>query len=187
MIIKKVQDMINHSIASSYCRHLTQFTILSYSLLFFNSIDTNILSLGLAQTVFECSMYTFVLLYTPALEQSIKSMSWDPLETCHLQQKLTHSLLLSIYRLQNFHGASSSGLLVLRHDVLHHARLHRLQDPFQQGHGHRQIALDRPPHFGCFLLLHCHPRQQRTFLWATLLYLLSKSIHELSRCCSNFF
>ncbi|KAG0073855.1 Molybdate-anion transporter [Podila epicladia] len=35
--------------------------------------DTNILSLGLAQTVFECSMYTFVLLYTPALEQSIKN------------------------------------------------------------------------------------------------------------------
>lgn len=36
-------------------------------------IDTNILSLGLAQTVFECCMYTFVLLYTPALEQSIKN------------------------------------------------------------------------------------------------------------------
>ncbi|KAG0335229.1 Molybdate-anion transporter [Podila humilis] len=35
--------------------------------------DTNILSLGLAQTVFECSMYTFVLLYTPALELSIKN------------------------------------------------------------------------------------------------------------------
>ncbi|GJJ69763.1 MFS transporter, MFS domain-containing protein family, molybdate-anion transporter [Entomortierella parvispora] len=35
--------------------------------------DTNILSLGLAQTVFECCMYTFVLLYTPALEQSIKN------------------------------------------------------------------------------------------------------------------
>ncbi|KAF9408501.1 Molybdate-anion transporter [Podila epigama] len=33
--------------------------------------DNNILSLGLAQTVFECSMYTFVLLYTPALEMSI--------------------------------------------------------------------------------------------------------------------
>lgn len=64
-----------HSIASSYSHHLTQYTILSYSLLFFNSIDANILSLGLAQTVFECSMYTFVLLYTPALEQSIKSMS----------------------------------------------------------------------------------------------------------------
>ncbi|KAF9184156.1 Molybdate-anion transporter [Haplosporangium sp. Z 767] len=35
--------------------------------------DTNILSLGLAQTVFECCMYTFVLLYTPALEISIKN------------------------------------------------------------------------------------------------------------------
>ncbi|KAF9116953.1 Molybdate-anion transporter [Mortierella sp. AM989] len=35
--------------------------------------DTNILSLGLAQTVFECCMYTFVLLYTPALETSIKN------------------------------------------------------------------------------------------------------------------
>ncbi|KAI8350413.1 hypothetical protein B0O80DRAFT_389116 [Mortierella sp. GBAus27b] len=35
--------------------------------------DFNILSLGLAQTVFECCMYTFVLLYTPALEASIKN------------------------------------------------------------------------------------------------------------------
>ncbi|KAI7828916.1 hypothetical protein BC939DRAFT_442274 [Gamsiella multidivaricata] len=35
--------------------------------------DINILSLGLAQTVFECCMYTFVLLYTPALESSIKN------------------------------------------------------------------------------------------------------------------
>ncbi|KAG0378844.1 Molybdate-anion transporter [Mortierella sp. AD032] len=35
--------------------------------------DVNILSLGLAQTVFECCMYTFVLLYTPALEASIKA------------------------------------------------------------------------------------------------------------------
>ncbi|KAF8960496.1 Molybdate-anion transporter [Entomortierella lignicola] len=35
--------------------------------------DINILSLGLAQTVFECCMYTFVLLYTPALEKSIKN------------------------------------------------------------------------------------------------------------------
>ncbi|KAF9976369.1 Molybdate-anion transporter, partial [Mortierella antarctica] len=35
--------------------------------------DGNILSLGLAQTVFECCMYTFVLLYTPALEMSIKN------------------------------------------------------------------------------------------------------------------
>ncbi|KAF9435092.1 Molybdate-anion transporter [Entomortierella beljakovae] len=35
--------------------------------------DINILSLGLAQTVFECCMYTFVLLYTPTLEESIKS------------------------------------------------------------------------------------------------------------------
>lgn len=34
-------------------------------------IDGNILSLGLAQTVFECCMYTFVLLYTPALETSV--------------------------------------------------------------------------------------------------------------------
>ncbi|KAF9929051.1 Molybdate-anion transporter [Linnemannia zychae] len=34
--------------------------------------DVNILSLGMAQTVFECCMYTFVLLYTPALEASIK-------------------------------------------------------------------------------------------------------------------
>ncbi|KAF9278691.1 Molybdate-anion transporter [Mortierella alpina] len=33
--------------------------------------DGNILSLGLAQTVFECCMYTFVLLYTPALEISV--------------------------------------------------------------------------------------------------------------------
>ncbi|KAG0208836.1 Molybdate-anion transporter [Mortierella sp. GBA30] len=37
--------------------------------------DINILSLGLAQTVFECCMYTFVLLYTPALEASIKNSS----------------------------------------------------------------------------------------------------------------
>ncbi|KAG0304603.1 Molybdate-anion transporter [Linnemannia gamsii] len=35
--------------------------------------DVNILSLGMAQTVFECCMYTFVLLYTPALEASIKA------------------------------------------------------------------------------------------------------------------
>ncbi|KAF9926192.1 hypothetical protein BGZ65_007387 [Modicella reniformis] len=35
--------------------------------------DINILALGLAQTVFECCMYTFVLLYTPTLEASIKS------------------------------------------------------------------------------------------------------------------
>ncbi|KAF9944635.1 Molybdate-anion transporter [Mortierella alpina] len=35
--------------------------------------DGNILSLGLAQTVFECCMYTFVLLYTPALEMSVKN------------------------------------------------------------------------------------------------------------------
>ncbi|KAF9394628.1 Molybdate-anion transporter [Mortierella sp. AD011] len=37
--------------------------------------DINILSLGLAQTVFECCMYTFVLLYTPALEASVKNSS----------------------------------------------------------------------------------------------------------------
>ncbi|KAF9949469.1 Molybdate-anion transporter [Mortierella alpina] len=37
--------------------------------------DVNIISLGLAQTVFECCMYTFVLLYTPALEASIKTSS----------------------------------------------------------------------------------------------------------------
>ncbi|KAF9578803.1 Molybdate-anion transporter [Lunasporangiospora selenospora] len=37
--------------------------------------DTNILALGLAQTVFECCMYTFVLLYTPALETSVKNTS----------------------------------------------------------------------------------------------------------------
>ncbi|KAG0074837.1 Molybdate-anion transporter [Podila epicladia] len=37
--------------------------------------DINILAPGLAQMVFECSMYTFVLLYTPALEQSIKNSS----------------------------------------------------------------------------------------------------------------
>jgi hypothetical protein len=36
-------------------------------------LDVNILSLGMAQTVFECCMYTFVLLYTPALEASIKA------------------------------------------------------------------------------------------------------------------
>ncbi|KAG0264947.1 Molybdate-anion transporter [Actinomortierella ambigua] len=35
--------------------------------------DPNILALGFAQTVFECCMYTFVLLYTPALEAAIKS------------------------------------------------------------------------------------------------------------------
>ncbi|KAF9150617.1 Molybdate-anion transporter [Linnemannia schmuckeri] len=35
--------------------------------------DVNILSLGMAQTVFESCMYTFVLLYTPALESSIKA------------------------------------------------------------------------------------------------------------------
>ncbi|KAG0287859.1 Molybdate-anion transporter [Linnemannia gamsii] len=35
--------------------------------------DVNILSLGMAQTVFECCMYTFVLLYTPALELAIKN------------------------------------------------------------------------------------------------------------------
>ncbi|KAG0206381.1 hypothetical protein BGX28_002144 [Mortierella sp. GBA30] len=34
--------------------------------------DGNILSLGFAQTVFECCMYTFVLLYTPALETTVK-------------------------------------------------------------------------------------------------------------------
>ncbi|KAH8547902.1 hypothetical protein BGW37DRAFT_509126 [Umbelopsis sp. PMI_123] len=35
--------------------------------------DGRILSLGLAQTLFECSMYVFVLLYTPALEQALES------------------------------------------------------------------------------------------------------------------
>ncbi|KAF9969347.1 Molybdate-anion transporter [Actinomortierella ambigua] len=35
--------------------------------------DVNILALGFAQTVFECCMYTFVLLYTPALETAVKS------------------------------------------------------------------------------------------------------------------
>ncbi|GJJ73265.1 MFS transporter, MFS domain-containing protein family, molybdate-anion transporter [Entomortierella parvispora] len=35
--------------------------------------DSTILTIGLAQTVFECCMYTFVLLYTPALENSIKN------------------------------------------------------------------------------------------------------------------
>ncbi|KAI8594236.1 hypothetical protein EDD21DRAFT_393897, partial [Dissophora ornata] len=39
--------------------------------------DVNILSLGLAQTVFECCMYTFVLLYTPALETSIENTTGD--------------------------------------------------------------------------------------------------------------
>ncbi|KAM3589412.1 hypothetical protein VKS41_000275 [Umbelopsis sp. WA50703] len=34
--------------------------------------DSKILSLGLAQTLFECSMYIFVLLYTPALEQALE-------------------------------------------------------------------------------------------------------------------
>ncbi|KAG0229942.1 Molybdate-anion transporter [Actinomortierella wolfii] len=34
--------------------------------------DANILALGFAQTVFECCMYTFVLLYTPALETATK-------------------------------------------------------------------------------------------------------------------
>lgn len=31
-------------------------------------IDSNILILGAAQTFFECAMYIFVLLYTPAIE-----------------------------------------------------------------------------------------------------------------------
>ncbi|RUS14179.1 hypothetical protein BC937DRAFT_94225 [Endogone sp. FLAS-F59071] len=35
--------------------------------------DTNILALGTAQTLFESSMYIFVLLYTPALEKSLIS------------------------------------------------------------------------------------------------------------------
>lgn len=33
-------------------------------------IDSNILVLGAAQTVFECAMYIFVLLYTPAIENA---------------------------------------------------------------------------------------------------------------------
>ncbi|KAK3811927.1 MAG: hypothetical protein J3Q66DRAFT_348889 [Benniella sp.] len=37
--------------------------------------DINILSLGMAQTVFECCMYTFVLLYTPTLEKAIRDSS----------------------------------------------------------------------------------------------------------------
>lgn len=39
----------------------------------FKPLDINILALGLAQTVFECCMYTFVLLYTPTLEASIQN------------------------------------------------------------------------------------------------------------------
>ncbi|KAI9289358.1 hypothetical protein BC943DRAFT_314168 [Umbelopsis sp. AD052] len=34
---------------------------------------SRIFSLGLAQTLFECSMYIFVLLYTPALEQALEN------------------------------------------------------------------------------------------------------------------
>lgn len=33
----------------------------------------NIITIGIAQTLFECSMYIFVLLYTPAIENSIES------------------------------------------------------------------------------------------------------------------
>lgn len=33
-------------------------------------LDSNILVLGAAQTFFECSMYVFVLLYTPAIESA---------------------------------------------------------------------------------------------------------------------
>jgi hypothetical protein len=39
------------------------------------ALDTIILSLGMAQTVFECCMYTFVLLYTPTLEKAIRDSS----------------------------------------------------------------------------------------------------------------
>lgn len=35
----------------------------------------NILVIGTAQTFFECSMYIFVLLYTPAIEESINDAS----------------------------------------------------------------------------------------------------------------
>ncbi|KAJ2962025.1 hypothetical protein NQZ79_g2826 [Umbelopsis isabellina] len=45
-------------------------TIKSSMKVLFN--DSKILSLGLAQTLFECSMYIFVLLYTPALEQALE-------------------------------------------------------------------------------------------------------------------
>lgn len=33
----------------------------------------NIITIGIAQTLFECSMYVFVLLYTPAVENSIEA------------------------------------------------------------------------------------------------------------------
>ncbi|KAI7866712.1 molybdate-anion transporter MOT2, partial [Spinellus fusiger] len=41
-------------------------------------LDTNLLCLGAAQTLFECSMYVFVLLYTPALEGAADEQGKQP-------------------------------------------------------------------------------------------------------------
>ncbi|RUO95413.1 hypothetical protein BC936DRAFT_144110, partial [Jimgerdemannia flammicorona] len=57
--------------------------------------DTNILALGTAQTLFESSMYVFVLLYTPALENSLPEFDEDDESTISLGY-LFSTLMLAV-------------------------------------------------------------------------------------------
>ncbi|KAG0049632.1 Molybdate-anion transporter [Gryganskiella cystojenkinii] len=72
--------------------------------------DTNILSIGLAQTVFECCMYTFVLLYTPALEQSIQNSTSSTSATLPLGYLFSGMMVMTMLGSIAFKILSSKGL-----------------------------------------------------------------------------
>ncbi|ORZ01335.1 hypothetical protein BCR43DRAFT_486777 [Syncephalastrum racemosum] len=78
--------------------------------------DSNILVLGTAQTVFECAMYTFVLLYTPAIENAAAIYMDDSEQTLplgYLFSTMMFAVMIGSLTFQSFEPKLSKDKLLI--------------------------------------------------------------------------